>query len=188
MQAFTATAMCSPEPRELPHRHVSLAPRRDAHADRGRPLAGPPQPARRAAHGRAAGGERRGRRARAWRARSCAACCAWARRAADEPELPPGMPTLATHAARARLPRRAQGQVAPHKPVTGASWSAADTRAHRARLRLRRLGAAGRRRRRQGRALRRRQRGTTHEGWDEDYTRQVEALARPQPTFPSPSA
>ncbi len=43
-----------------------------------------------------------------------------------EPELPPGIDTLATLLRRARLPRRAEGQVAPQQASQRPSWSAAD--------------------------------------------------------------
>ena len=38
-RAFTATAMCSPEPREHAHRHLPCRAWREAHDDRRRPLA-----------------------------------------------------------------------------------------------------------------------------------------------------
>ena len=59
------------------------------------------------------GGERRGAARRGWRAPSCAACCGSGPKSGNEPELPPGIADARDAAARARLPRRAEGQVAP---------------------------------------------------------------------------
>ena len=169
------------EPRELPHRHLPVAPRRDADADRRRPASRPGNAARRAAHRRRAW-PRSGEvpRGAAGARRSCAGCCGCGPQSGNEPELPPGIPTLGDAAARARLPRGAQGQVAPDQAAERRRVERRRHGAHRARLRLRRLGAAGRRRRREVRV---RSAAATParpgEGWDEDYTRQIEALARP---------
>ena len=104
----------------------------------------------------------------------------------NEPELPPGTETLATLPARARLPRRAQGQVAPHEAGRRRRVERRRRRAHRARLRLRRLGAAGRRRRRQGRDLRRRQRGHHARGLGRGLHAPGGAHGSPRTDLPEP--
>ena len=163
------------EPGELPDRHVSVAPRRDAHADRGRPVPRPPQPPRRAAHGRAAGGAAARFRARRLARAFLRGLLRLGPKSGNEPELPRGHRHARHPAARARLPRGAQGQVAPVEAGRRAALERRRPGADRARLRLRRLGAARRRRRREGRDVRRRQRRHRRsEGWDEDYTRQME--------------
>ena len=111
-------------------------------------------------------------------ASSPAGRCASGPRAGNEPSLPPGMPNLATLLRERGLQRRLQGQVAPDPSLERLEPARRLERgrrgADRARLRLRRLGAARRGRERQGRALRRRQRRASGEGWDEVYTRQAE--------------
>ena len=91
-------------------------------------------------------------------------------------------------AARARLPRGAQGQVAPVEAGQRARLERRRPGADRARLRLRRLGAAGRRRRRQGRDVRRRQRGHDPRGLGRGLHAPGGAVARPRATCPSRSA
>ena len=81
----------------------------------------------------------------------------------DEPVLPPEMPNMATLLRDAGYEVAYKGKWHLTHPVGGSDllggWGAGGRRALRARLRLRRLGAARRRRERQGGELRRRQRG-----------------------------
>ena len=106
----------------------------------------------------------------------------------DEPELPAGIDTLATLLRERGYHVALKGKWHLSKPVNGSDWSDADperierdygfadweppdaggdAKAHT-------FGG--------GNA------GTTHEGWDEDYTRQMESLARRAPICPSRSA
>ena len=99
------------EPRELPDGHVPVAPRRDAHADRGRPVPDPrnlPDVLR----GRSPpGGERRGAARAARTGASLAARCGSGPRAATSPSCRAGI-RHARHAARGAAttsPTRASG-------------------------------------------------------------------------------
>ena len=182
-RAFTATAMCSPSRASLLTGTLSVAPRRDADAHRGRPVPRPPQRPRRAAHGRPAVAQRRGA------ARGGSARGVPARAAAAGAEERQRARAAARHrhardaAARARLPRGAQGQVAPVEA------GATATGAPPTRERIERdygfadwepPDAGGDAK---AETLRRRQRrARPATGWDEDYTRQVERwLGRARP-------
>ena len=79
----------------------------------------------------------------------------------NEPELPSGIDTLATLLRERGYHVAIKGKWHLSSRVRG-GWSAGGRRAHRARLRVRRLGAAGRGRRREGGDVRRRQR--RHDG------------------------
>ena len=131
--------------------------------------------ARRAAHRRRPGGERRGA-ARPPRPRVRARrCCGSGPKSGNEPELPPGIDTLATLLRERGYHVALKGKWHLSKPVNGGEWSAADPE------RIERDygfadweppdagGDAKAETFGGGNA------GTTHEGWDEDYTRQVEA-------------
>ena len=188
-RAFTATAMCSPEPRELAHRQVPLAPRRDADADRGRPASPTPRtsptccaPSARLA--RSGDGQPRA----GWRSAFIRGLLRLGPKSGNEPELRAGHRHARDAAARARLPRRVQGQVAPLQAAHGGELERRGPAADRARLRLRRLGAARRRRRRQGRALRRRQRGLHRTRAGTRTTRGRWSAGSRRPTCPSRSA
>ena len=173
-RAFTATAMCSPSRATLPHRHVSLAPRSHAHDDRGRPVPRPGQRARRAAHGRAARASAARCRAAGWPIASCGARCGSGPRAATSPSCRPGTDTLASLLRERGYHVAFKGKWHLSKPVGGDGWSAADSE------RIERDygfadweppdagGDAKAATFGGGNA------GTTHEGWDEDYTRQME--------------
>ena len=179
-RAFCATAMCSPSRASLltglyPSRHGvtltltdgDLFPDPRTLPDVLRTVGAP-------------GRERRG-----------AAPCGWPRRFArgllrlraesgNEPELPARHPHARHAAARARLPRRAQGQVAPHQAGERRAAGATRTRPASSATTAsptgsRRTPAATRRRTRSAAATPAR----PGEGWDEDYTRQMERwLAR----------
>ena len=130
------------EPGEHPDRHVSVAPRGDAHADRGRPV---PRPRATSptccapSRGLAASGEVPRRRLGARvRARPAAARAQERQRA----RAAAGHRHARDAAARARLPRGAEGQVAPVEAGRRTRLERRRPGAHRARLRLRRLGAA----------------------------------------------
>ena len=158
-RAFTATAMCSPSRASFLTGHLPVAPRGDADADRGRPVPRPratlPDVLRTVgAAWRSAARRRAARLARAF----ARGLLRLGPKSGNEPELPPGTDTLATLLRERGYHVALKGKWHLSKPVDGGEWSAADPRAHRARLRLRRLGAARRRRRREGRDVRRRQR------------------------------
>ena len=141
-RAFTATAMCSPSRATLPHRHVPLAPRGHAHDDRGRPVPRPAQRARRAAHGRAAGAPAARSRAAGWPTGFVRGHAAARPQERQRARAAGGHRHAGDAAARARLPRRVQGQVAPLEAGQRRRLERRGLGADRARLRLRRLGAA----------------------------------------------
>ena len=187
-RAFTATAMCSPSRATLPHRQVPLAARGHAHDDPGRPVPRPGQRARRAAHGRR-GWPRAARcRAAGWPTGSCAGALRLGPKSGNEPELRPGTETLATLLRERGYHVVFKGKWHLSKPVSGDGWSAADSRADRARLRLRRVGAPGRRRRRQGRDVRRGERRHHPRGLGRGLHAPDGEMARRAPSFPSRSA
>ena len=144
------------EPRQHPHRHLPGEPRRAADADGGGPVPGSAQlprggcepPCRLLLSGEVS----RGRVAAHVRPRA----------AAPGPQERQRARAAARHrhaghaAARARLPRRAQGQVASDQAGQRRALDRGRRRAAGARLRLRRLGPQRRGRRRQGRVVRRR--------------------------------
>jgi choline-sulfatase len=100
-------------------------------------------------------------------------------RSGNEPELPPGIDTLATLLREHGYHVALKGKWHLSKPVNGETWSAADTeRIERdygfAEWEPQDAGGDAKAERFGGGNA-----GTTHEGWDEDYTRQMEAwLAR----------
>ena len=174
-RAFTATAMCSPSRASFltgtyPSRHgVTLTlTEGDLFPDRA-------QRPGRAAHGRAAGAQRRGPARGGWRARFVRGLLRLGPKSGNEPELPPGIDTLATLLRERGYHVALKGKWHLSKPVNGREWSAADPE------RIERDygfadweppdagGDAKAETFGGGNA------GTTHEGWDEDYTRQMEA-------------
>ena len=179
-RAFTRHRDVLAEPRHLPDRHVPLAPRRHAHDDRGRPV---PRPAPTCptccARSARLARQRRGAARPAGRPRSCAGSLRLGPKSGNEPELPAGHRHARDAAARARLPRGVQGQVAPVEAGRRRRLERRGPGADRARLRLRRMGAAGRRRRRQGRHVRRRQRRHHARGLGRGLHAPGGALARP---------
>ena len=125
-RAFIAHGDVLAEPGEHPHRHLPVAARGDADADARRPAPrSAPLPGR-AAHRRAAGGrtarchaEAPGTRIRA------GGCCGWGPRSGNEPELPPGIDTLATLLRDRGYHVALKGKWHLTKPVNGDGWSAA---------------------------------------------------------------
>ena len=188
---FCNTAMCSPSRATPAHRHVPGRARGRADADRGRPAARPAQ----LPGGRRPRWPADPRRGEAPKRRVL--CAVRARRPRPRPQHRRRARAAARHpdagdaAARARLPRRLQGQVAPHPSARAEASSdarrleRARRRAARARLRLRRLGAARRRRERQGEPTSAAATPASGEGWDEVYTRQVERWLG-EPDLPEP--
>ena len=178
------------EPREPPDRHLPVASRGDADDDRTATcFPDRAQRPRRAAH-RRRGWRSSGEvpRGRAGRARSCRGLAAARPQERQRARAAAGHRHPGHAAARARLPRRAEGQVAPLQAGRRRRLERRRPAAHRARLRLRRLGPVRGRRRRQGDVLRRRAAGH-HAG--AAGTRTTRARWRPGSrgrTCPSPSA
>ena len=181
--AFCNTAMCSPSRATLLTGRYPAQHGVDADPDRADLRPDPRNaPAVRGDDGRDPAAPRRAAPAGAHAVRP-RRCCGSARAPATSRTAP-------RHPQPRRLLRGAGYEVAYKgkwhltQPLSGDGrcWPAGRRRtpSDRARLRVRRLGAARRRREHEGRALRRRQRRRIGEGWDEVYTRQVEALARPR--------
>ena len=171
------------EPRELPHGHVSLAPWRHADADRGDLWPRRAQPPGRAAPRRGPGGQRRGR-ARGWRAPSRGLPRPGPRER-KRARAPARHPTLATRLRERGYHVAYKGKWHLTKPLDGGEWSAADAE------RVERdFGFAGWEPPDAGENAKAEHfgggnAGLTQEGWDEDYTRQVEAFLA-QADLPEP--
>ncbi len=156
-RAFTATAMCSPSRASFltgtyPSRHgVTLT------LTEGDLFPDPrnvPDAVRTAARMARSGEVPRGHLARSF----VRSALRMGPKSGNEPELPPGIDTLATLLRERGYHVAMKGKWHLSKPVVRRGVERRRPRADRARLRLRRLGAAGRRRRREVRDVRRRQR------------------------------